>query len=227
MWEGDFFQGALRGSRYFNTLHLHPTMKPNTFGLIVAFGAALLCGTFASSGEAQTVNTTTTSASPSVVISTSMGDIEVELNAEKAPISVNNFLSYVDDKFYDGLIFHRVIPNFMIQGGGMKPDMSQKETKAQIKNEAANGLKNTKGTLAMARTNVPDSATAQFFINHADNAFLDYRGPGPSEIGYAVFGKVTKGMEVVEKIAAVKTKTSGYHENVPVEPVTITSIKRK
>jgi peptidyl-prolyl cis-trans isomerase A (cyclophilin A) len=202
-------------------------MKPSKFGLIVVFGALLLCGTRATSGEAQSVNTTTNSASPSVIISTSMGDIEVELNAEKAPISVKNFLSYVDDKFYDGLIFHRVIPNFMIQGGGMKPDMSQKETKAQIKNEAANGLKNTRGTLAMARTNVPDSATAQFFINHADNSFLDYRGPGPSEIGYAVFGKVTKGMEVVDKIAAVKTKTAGYHENVPVESVMITSIHRK
>jgi len=207
-------------------------MKTNPFALIVAFGALLLCGMSASPGEAQTVNTTapnTTAAtsSPAVVISTSMGDLEVELNAEKAPISVKNFLAYVDDKFYDGLIFHRVIPNFMVQGGGMKPDMSQKTTKEQIKNEAANGLKNSRGTLAMARTNVPDSATAQFFINHADNAFLDYRGPGPSEIGYAVFGKVTKGLDVVDKIAAVKTKTSGYNENVPVEPVTIVSIRRK
>ncbi len=162
-----------------------------------------------------------------VIISTSMGDIEVELDGAKAPISTENFLAYVDDNFYDGTIFHRVIPNFMIQGGGMNPDMSQKTTKAQIKNEAANGLKNSRGTLAMARTNVPDSASSQFFINHADNAFLDFRDPSPQGIGYAVFGKVTAGMDVVDKIAAVKTTRSGPHADVPETPVMINSITRK
>jgi cyclophilin family peptidyl-prolyl cis-trans isomerase len=169
----------------------------------------------------------TMSKNVSVVISTSMGDIEVELDGEKAPISTENFLSYVDEKFYDGTIFHRVIPNFMIQGGGMTPDMNQKPNKAPIKNEAANGLKNTRGTLAMARTSIPDSATSQFFINHADNTFLDFKDPSPQGIGYAVFGKVTAGMDVVDKIAAVKTMRSGHHSDVPESAVLINSIRRK
>ena len=161
---------------------------------------------------------------PMVLMSTSMGDVKIELDAEKAPITVQNFLAYVNDKFYDGTVFHRVIPNFMIQGGGFDAAMQQKPTKAPIKNEAGNGLKNLTGTLAMARTNVVDSATAQFFINVKDNAFLDHKNETPAGFGYAVFGKVVTGMDVVRKIEQVQTATKGGHENVPVEPVVIKSI---
>jgi len=161
---------------------------------------------------------------PMVLMSTSLGDIKIELDAEKAPVTVQNFLTYVNDKFYDGTVFHRVIPNFMIQGGGFDAAMQQKPTKATIKNEAGNGLKNTTGTLAMARTNVVDSATAQFFINVKDNAFLDHKNETPAGFGYAVFGKVVTGMDVVRKIEQVQTATKGGHENVPVEPVVIKSI---
>ncbi|MCY3986912.1 MAG: peptidylprolyl isomerase [Candidatus Dadabacteria bacterium] len=155
---------------------------------------------------------------PMVLISTSQGDIKLELYEKEAPITVANFLSYVREGFFDGTIFHRVINNFMIQGGGMTADMKQKATKAPIKNEADNGLKNERGTVAMARTGVVDSATSQFFINHKDNAFLDH---GARDFGYAVFGKVIEGMDVVDKIAAVKTKPG----DVPVETITILSMK--
>ena len=155
-----------------------------------------------------------------VVISTSLGDVTVALDAEKAPKTVANFLSYVDDGFYDGTVFHRVIKNFMIQGGGMTADGKQKPTKAPIKNEADNGLRNDVGTIAMARTNVVDSATAQFFINTKDNDFLNHGG---RDFGYAVFGKVTDGMDVVRRIEAVQTGRG----DVPVETVTIQSIRRK
>jgi cyclophilin family peptidyl-prolyl cis-trans isomerase len=161
---------------------------------------------------------------PMVLISTSMGDIKVELNEEKAPVTVKNFLSYVNDKYYDGTIFHRVIPNFMIQGGGMDKDMNEKSSKAPIKNEAGNGLKNDTGTIAMARTGVVDSATAQFFINVKDNNFLNHRDETPAGFGYTVFGKVVDGMDVVHKIEHVTTTTKGPHENVPTEPVIIKSI---
>ena len=161
---------------------------------------------------------------PIVTISTSMGDIRVELDVEKAPITTKNFLDYVKDGFYDGLIFHRVIPGFMIQGGGMDPQMKQKGTKAPIKNEAANGLKNKNGTIAMARTNVVDSATAQFFINVKDNDFLDHRGTSADAYGYSVFGKVVGGMDVVQKIEKVKTRNSGMHQDVPSDPVVIKSM---
>jgi len=154
---------------------------------------------------------------PVVLIKTSKGDIKVELDKEKAPISVENFLSYVNDGYYNGTIFHRVIKNFMIQGGGFTADMKQKPTKDPIKNEAKNGLSNAKGTLAMARTAVVESATSQFFINHADNKFLNH---GTRDYGYAVFGKVTEGMDVVDKIAIVPT---GY-QDVPTETITIESI---
>jgi cyclophilin family peptidyl-prolyl cis-trans isomerase len=137
---------------------------------------------------------------------------------------VKNFLDYVNDGFYVWKIFHRVIPNFMIQGGGMTPEMKEKSNKAPIVNEASNGLKNLRGTLAMARTSEPDSATSQFFINHRDNDFLDYKGPQRDRIGYAVFGKVTEGLDVLDTIAAVKTKSVGYYDDVPVEPVEIVSI---
>lgn len=160
---------------------------------------------------------------PHVVINTSFGEIELELDAEKAPITVNNFLDYVDAERYDGTIFHRVIANFMIQGGGFDRYMQQKATKAAIKNEADNGLKNTRGTVAMARTQAPDSATMQFFINHADNDFLDHSS---RDFGYAVFAKVVRGMDVVDQIAQVKTSSYGMHQNVPIDPIVINSIKR-
>ncbi|OEU61513.1 MAG: hypothetical protein BA870_07665 [Desulfuromonadales bacterium C00003094] len=156
-----------------------------------------------------------------VLLKTTQGDIVIALDEEKAPLSAANFLAYVNDGFYDDTIFHRVIPNFMIQGGGMKTDMSQKDNRAPIKNEADNGLKNLRGTLAMARTQIVDSATSQFFINLSDNAFLDHQDPSPQGYGYAVFGKVVKGMEIVDAIAAVATGNSGMHQNVPVEPVLI------
>ena len=163
---------------------------------------------------------------PHVIMKTSLGEMTIELYPDKAPISVQNFLDYVDAKFYDGTIFHRVIPTFMIQGGGFTEDMQQKPTKPPIKNEAGNGLKNTTGTLAMARTGVVDSATSQFFINTVDNAFLDHRDETPAGFGYAVFGKVVNGMDVVKKIAAVPTTTKAPHQNVPVTPVIIESVRR-
>ncbi|WP_303720395.1 peptidylprolyl isomerase [Malonomonas rubra] len=164
------------------------------------------------------------SASPIVRMQTSMGQIAIELNTEKAPISSENFLSYVRDGFYEQTIFHRVIPNFMIQGGGFTPQMKQKKTKAEIKNEANNGLLNARGTLAMARTQVVDSATCQFFINLVDNDFLNHKAPTPNGYGYAVFGKVTEGMEVVDEIAKVATGNFGHHQDVPKDAVIIQSV---
>jgi peptidyl-prolyl cis-trans isomerase B (cyclophilin B) len=156
-----------------------------------------------------------------VVIETSQGTIKVELFPDKAPITVKNFLSYVDDKHYDGLIFHRVIKNFMVQGGGMDASMVQKKTKDPIKNEASNGLKNDRGTLAMARTSVPDSATSQFFINTKDNGFLN-KAEAQDGVGYCVFGKVIEGMDVVDKIEGSKTGRG----DVPVETISIKSITK-
>ena len=156
-------------------------------------------------------------------VKTSKGSFTVQLFDKQAPISVANFLKYVDEGFFDGTIFHRVIPQFMIQGGGMKTDMSQKKGFAPIKNEATNGLKNKRGTLAMARTNDIDSATSQFFINLVDNDFLDHR---PGNYGYAVFGRVDSGMEVVDTIAAVKTGNKAGHQDVPTETITIESVTR-
>jgi cyclophilin family peptidyl-prolyl cis-trans isomerase len=161
--------------------------------------------------------------SPATVkLQTSMGDIVIQLDEEKAPITTANFLSYVKSGFYDGTIFHRVIPNFMIQGGGVTVDMAEKPTSAPIKNEASNGLKNNRGTIAMARTNNPDSATAQFFINLINNDYLNY---STGNAGYAVFGKVIQGQDVVDKIGAVKTTTKMGQQDVPVEVVTIISAK--
>ena len=158
-----------------------------------------------------------------IILSTSAGDITLELDAAKAPVTVKNFLAYVDAGFYDGTIFHRVIPDFMIQCGGFTADMQQKKTNAPIKNEADNGLTNDPYTIAMARTSDINSATSQFFINLADNAFLDH---GKRDFGYAVFGKVVKGTEVVDKIAGVKTGRSGGHADVPLTAVTITSARK-
>ncbi len=166
-------------------------------------------------------------ANPVVIIDSNLGEFEVELNEEKAPISVKNFLSYVDEKFYDGTIFHRVINNFMIQGGGFQEGMKEKKTRAPIKNEAANGLKNEVGTIAMARTSEPDSATAQFYINVNDNTSLDHQNPSPMGIGYAVFGKVTTGMHVLNRIKLVKTGSIGSFSDVPMDSVIIKSIRRK
>ena len=159
-----------------------------------------------------------------VLIKTSQGEIELELDRDKAPDTVDNFLRYTDEGFYDGTIFHRVINSFMIQGGGFTPDMQKKRTHAPVKNEAKNGLKNERGTIAMARTNDPQSATAQFFINHADNVFLDY--PGQDGWGYTVFGRVSSGMETVDKIADVHTTRRRGMSNVPEQAVTIESITR-
>ncbi len=158
---------------------------------------------------------------PLVKLETSKGDIVLELDKEKAPITTENFLNYVKDGFYDGLVFHRVINGFMIQGGGMDENMAEKKTKAPIQNEADNGLKNDAYTVAMARTMDPHSATAQFFINVNDNAFLNHSGKTTQGWGYAVFGKVIEGKEVVDAIKAVPTTTKGYYEDVPVEPVKI------
>ena len=169
---------------------------------------------------------------PVVVIETSMGTIKVELYEDKAPITVKNFLSYTDDTFFNDTIFHRVIgkenkgDDFMIQGGGFTADMNQKKTKGQIKNEATNGLKNDRGTLAMARTGVVDSATAQFFINLKDNAFLNHTNTSDRGFGYCVFGKVIEGMDVVDKIKAVKTTNKNGMDDVPVDAVTIKSVTR-
>jgi len=163
---------------------------------------------------------------PQVRMTTSMGVIDIELDAGKAPKTVANFLGYVDKGFYNGTIFHRVIPGFMIQGGGMTAGMKEKPTGANIQNEADNGLKNLAGTLAMARTSDPHSASAQFFINTADNSFLDHRDKTMQGWGYAVFGKITKGMDVVKKIEAVQTSNAGMHQNVPKQDVVIRKIAR-
>ena len=158
---------------------------------------------------------------PSVLLKTNHGDITLELDAAKAPKSVANFLAYVKSGHYDGTIFHRVIDNFMIQGGGMEPGMKQKPTGDEIENEANNGLKNERGTIAMARTSDPHSATAQFFINVNDNDFLNHTAPSAQGWGYAVFGKVSDGMDVVDVIRKVKTGNSGFHQDVPTEDVVI------
>lgn len=162
--------------------------------------------------------------SPRVLLSTSSGDITLELDAVKAPASTSNFLSYVESGFFDGTIFHRVIPGFMIQGGGFTAEMDQKPTESSILNEAGNGLKNNRGTIAMARTSNPHSATSQFFINLADNGFLNHTAESAQGWGYAVFGKVVAGMDVVDVIAAVATGTHGPHADVPREPVAITKV---
>ena len=160
-----------------------------------------------------------------VTITTSFGEVSLELYEDKAPETVQNFLQYVDDKFYDGTIFHRVIDGFMIQGGGFDKEFNQKPTRTPIRNEAKNGLKNDRGTIAMARTSDPDSATSQFFINVVDNAALDH--PNPDGHGYAVFGKVIEGLDIVDKIKAVRTGIKGAHRDVPVNTVEIVSISRE
>ncbi|MGD8956695.1 MAG: peptidylprolyl isomerase [Chromatiaceae bacterium] len=185
-------------------------MKPIALSLLAGL-LFLVC----SAAQAETV---------AVLLKTSKGDITLELDAEKAPQSVENFLAYVDAGFYDGTIFHRVIPDFMIQGGGLDPDMTKKATREPVQNEAKNGLKNQRGTIAMARTQAPHSATAQFFINHKDNTNLDY--PSFDGWGYAVFGRVTDGMDVVDAIAATPTTTRSGRRDVPQETILIESVTR-
>ncbi|MCG6886042.1 MAG: peptidyl-prolyl cis-trans isomerase [Proteobacteria bacterium] len=160
-----------------------------------------------------------------IKLNTNYGTIELELDAEKAPGTVENFLQYARDGFYNDTIFHRVIDGFMIQGGGMEPGMQEKATRAPIKNEADNGLKNDRGTIAMARTPNPDSATAQFFINVKDNDFLNFRAATPEGWGYCVFGKVVNGMDIVDKIKGVATGTKGHHQDVPLDDVIIQSVE--
>ena len=187
--------------------------------------------TTTTSAASDTVTVTTTGevsvndSDPRVELITSMGTIVVDLNATAAPVTVANFLSYVQAGFYDGTIFHRVIPGFMAQGGGFAPDMKQKTTNAPIKNEAGNGLKNLRGTLAMARTGVVDSATAQFFINVVDNASLDHKADTNQGYGYAVFAKVVSGLDVVDAMVAAPTTTTGPFQDVPVTPIVIESAK--
>ena len=181
----------------------------------------LLVGLFMafSGGNAQAAN-------PKVLLKTSKGDITIELYPDKAPVTVENFLAYVDANFYDGLIFHRVIKGFMIQGGGLTADLATRKSRAPIKNEAGNGLKNTRGTIAMARTGEVNSATCQFFINHVDNDFLDHRDETAAGFGYCVFGKVVSGLDVVDAIATTPTMTVHGTKDVPREAVTIISIRR-
>lgn len=156
-----------------------------------------------------------------VKFTTSLGEIIIQLNSEKAPVSAENFMTYVKEGFYDGTIFHRVIPGFMAQGGGFDTDFNQKEVHATIKNEADNGLKNERGTLAMARTSDPDSATAQFFINYKDNSFLNHSSPTPSGWGYAVFAEVVEGMDIVDAMADAATGNRGGHQDVPKEDIIV------
>lgn len=181
----------------------------------------LLCISTTSSFATEKQMTAPSSASTKVKLTTSLGSIIVQLNTEKAPVSSANFLKYVNEGFYNGTIFHRVIKGFMAQGGGFDAALKQKETHTPIKNEADNGLKNTRGTLAMARTNDPNSATAQFFINYKDNSFLDHTSPSPSGWGYAVFGEVIEGMAVVDEMAKQPTGNKGGHQDVPKTDIVI------
>ncbi len=181
---------------------------------LMAFAAVSIANTV----EAEAAN-------PKVALETSKGKIVIELSSDKAPATVKNFIEYVKSGFFDGTIFHRVIPNFMIQGGGFTSDMKKKPNNPPIKNEADNGLKNDRGTIAMARTNDPHSATSQFFINTKDNNFLNHTGKNAQGWGYAVFGRVVEGMDAIDAISAVKTGIKGYYRDVPVEPVVIDKVK--
>jgi peptidyl-prolyl cis-trans isomerase B (cyclophilin B) len=190
-------------------------MKTTLVSALIIFSLLIFTG----SANAEDIN-------PKVVLDTSKGKIVLELYPDNAPETVKNFLNYVDAKYYDGTIFHRVIPNFMIQGGGFTTDMKRKNPQAPIKNEADTGLKNERGTIAMARTGDPHSATAQFFINSKNNDFLNHKSKTQQGWGYTAFGKVIEGMKTVDAISAVKTKTAGGFRDVPAEPVVIQSAKR-
>ena len=185
----------------------------------------LLCCLSTAAFAAPATTAATSCPAPVAVLNTNFGAIQIQLNPQKAPVSVNNFIGYVNSGFYNGKIFHRVISGFMIQGGGFDKNMVEAKTNPPIKNEADNGLYNNKYTISMARTSVPDSATAQFFINTADNSSLNYSSKTDSGWGYAVFGKVIKGTDVVDKIAAVSTGSNGMYQDVPTTPVLISSAK--
>ena len=193
---------------------------------VVAFSFLVLFQTVAGAQAPAPTPPAPAPGNPTAVISTSMGDITVELFKDRAPVSVANFLQYASEDFFTGTVFHWVIAGFMIQGGGFTADMVEKPTRPPIRNEATNGLSNVRGTLAMARTEALRSATAQFFINVADNRIkLDHHGYSPEDFGYAVFGRVLSGLEVCDRIAAVKTRRNGPHEDVPVEPVVIKAVR--
>lgn len=197
-------------------------LRLSACGIAMAcLAAPLSAGAQSTPSSSSTQGTASMSTSPRVKLQTNAGDIVIELNAEKAPKSVENFLTYAKEGFYNGTVFHRVIDGFMIQGGGFEPGLKQKQTHAPIENEANNGLKNDRYTLAMARTSDPHSATAQFFINVSDNDFLNFSAPTANGWGYAVFAKVVEGTEVVDKIKGVKTGNRGFHQNVPAEDVVI------
>ena len=193
------------------------------FGLFTIF--TYLCGNTLFAQEDAHMEQKKNDKQTMVLLKTSAGDIKLQLFPDKAPETVENFLKYTIDGQYTNTIFHRVIDGFMIQGGGFTEDMEQKSTRKPIKNEANNGLKNKRGTVAMARTQVVDSATSQFFINVVDNSFLDYRGPTPQEFGYCVFGSVVEGLDTVDKIRAYKTTTRAGHRDVPIEPIKILEAK--
>ena len=195
--------------------------------VIVAIASLVFFSTIKSSTKGNNVMTETATENVSILLETSMGNITIEVDMANAPNTGENFLAYVDEGYFVNTIFHRIIPNFMVQGGGMTTDMSDKPSKhAAIKNEANNGLKNYRGTLAMARTGDPHSATSQFFINHADNSFLNHSSETAQGWGYAVFGKVTHGMDIVDAMAAVTTGNNGGHSDVPLETITITGASR-
>lgn len=201
-------------------------MKKNLLPFVVVLAAILSLVLFPTLKGANSVNDETAS-NPQVLLETTMGNITIELDAKNAPNTTANFLAYVDDGYFVDTTFHRVIPNFMVQGGGITADMRDKPSKHKpIQNEANNGLKNDRGTLAMARTGDPHSASSQFFINHNDNAFLNFTSESPQGWGYAVFGKVIDGMDVVDVIAKVATGNKGGHQDVPVETITITAASR-
>ena len=201
-------------------------MKKTLLPLSVVLAAILSLVLFPTLKGANSMNDETSS-NPQVLLETTMGNITIELDAQNAPVSSANFLAYVDDGYFVNTTFHRVIPNFMIQGGGITADMQDKASKHKpIQNEANNGLKNDRGTLAMARTGDPHSATSQFFINHNDNTFLNFSSETPQGWGYAVFGKVVDGMDVVDEMAKVETGNSGGHQDVPVNTITITGASR-
>jgi peptidyl-prolyl cis-trans isomerase B (cyclophilin B) len=190
--------------------------------------AAILSLIFFQNFQGETPMNDTTAGNPVVLLETTMGQIKIELDMQNAPNTSENFLAYVDDGYFVGTTFHRIIPNFMAQGGGITEDMADKPSKhAPIQNEANNGLKNDRGTLAMARTGDPHSATSQFFINLIDNAFLNFTAESMQGWGYAVFGKVVEGMDVVDAMAGVATGNKGGHQNVPLEPITITAVSRQ
>ena len=200
-------------------------MKKNAPSLLIVVAAILSLAMFTTVKGQKKMNDET-QANPVVIIETSMGNISVELDAANAPDTTANFLAYVEDGYFVDTTFHRVIPNFMIQGGGITADMRDKPSnRAPIKNEANNGLKNDRGTIAMARTSDPHSATSQFFINLKDNDFLNFRSESMQGWGYAVFGKVTDGMNVVDEVAKARTGNKGGHQDVPLETITITGVK--